>query len=91
MGDTLVNWILIPLMHFAQWVIALFPTADLDTVTAALGPLGQMVGYIALLNETFPITEGLAFVGIVIVIYTALYGVMLVRRIFSLIWPGAGS
>lgn len=87
----LMVWILKPLLTLGAWVVSLFPVADTTEVVAAVAPASRLVGWVMQLNAAFPVVELLAAVGFLLSVYVAMYAVMLVRRVFSLFWPGAGS
>ncbi len=84
-------WLITPLLRLLQSIIGLLPVADFEPLTAAVAPLTRLVSWVGKLNEAFPVTELLGALGVIAGVYVALYGVMLVRRVFSLFWPGAGS
>lgn len=87
MFDFIVDW----LMELALSIVEMFPVADVDGIAAAFEPLGRAISWVSQLNEFLPIVEALALFGVVISVVVALYVVMFARRLFSLVWPGAGS
>lgn len=87
----LLVWILEPIIAFALFIVSQMPVADVSRLTAAVAPAARLVAWMRLLDEVAPVTELLGAVGILVSVYVAMYGVMLVRRTFSLFWPGAGS
>lgn len=84
-------WCLKPFIMAAQWIVNLLPKVDYSGIAEHVGPVSRLLASAAQLNEAFPVTEGLIGLGLLLVVVVALYSVMLIRRIFSLLWPGAGS
>lgn len=85
------DWFLDWLIEVAISVVELFPLADVAELTDAIAPAGRFISWIAQLDEFIPISESMAMLGMLLSIVVALYVVMTARRVFSLIWPGAGS
>lgn len=84
-------WMLMPILGLVQWVVSRLPVADTAALHDRIAAAGRVVAWVLQLNECIPIVEALAVLTLLFGIWSALYGVMLVRRIFSLFWPGAGS
>lgn len=87
MWDSFVAWVI----SLAGGILELFPVVDMSEPESAFAQVGRLVAWIAKLNQAFPVVEGLTILGIVLGVVSVLYMVMLVRRVFSLLWPGAGS
>ena len=86
-----ILWLLRPFLALAGGVVTLLPEADVESLTLAVAPAGRVVSWMMKLNEATPIAELLGAIGVLVGVYVAMYGVMLVRRVVSLFWPGAGS
>lgn len=84
-------WILEKVLGIAGFIIRLFPVADLTDSWAILRSGQEFIRTVGLLNDYVPIVEVLAGIGLCLSTLGILYGVMVVRRTFSLVWPGAGS
>lgn len=87
-------WILTALIKLATWLIGLLPSfsaSQLSSWSSYFTSAGRIFGWLNALDPYLPIHEALIVFGFQLVIYSALYGVMGIRRVFSLIWPGAGS
>lgn len=88
---TIFYWILEQLLGAAHFIVRLFPVADLSDSWAVLRSGQELIRTVGALNEYFPIAEALAGIGLCLSTLAALYVVMVIRRTFSLVWPGAGS
>lgn len=84
-------WLLKPLLALGMVLVRMFPEADVTPLVDAVAPGARVVSWMMKLNEAMPIAELLGAIGIIAGVYGAMYGVMLVRRVVSLFWPGAGS
>lgn len=87
----LLMWIIEPLLNFARSILNTLPVADTAGLVEAVAPASRVIAWGVRMNAALPIAEVLAAFALVLGVYMALYGVMLVRRVFSLFWPGAGS
>lgn len=84
-------WLFEAMFSIVGWLIQQFPLIDWTPITDRLAGVGRVVGWIMQLNSFFPMVELIAAGTVLMTVWTVMYGVMTVRRIFSLIWPGAGS
>jgi len=84
-------WILEKIIELVGGIVRLFPLADLTEALEILRPGRELIQSFAWLNEYLPLAEVAIGIGLCLSTLLTLYGVMLVRRTFSLIWPGAGS
>lgn len=84
-------WILRPLLALANWLIGLFPSADVAGVTSKFEGVGRVYSWICQLDQAFPIKSLIVAIGVVLTVWGGMYAVMVIRRVFSLVWPGAGS
>lgn len=87
MIDELVAWVL----GLVATVVSWFPEADFTGIEEALYPAKRLICWLIGLNDSLPVFEALGAVGIIAGVSACLYVAMLIRRIFSLFWPGAGS
>ena len=79
------------LLRVVQSIVEMFPVADTSGLREFFAPAGRLIAWVQALNGAFPIAEVGVAVGLILGVYGAMYTVLTVRRLFSLIWPGAGS
>lgn len=87
----ILEWILDGIIGLATVVVGLFPDADLGPLLAFIEPANRLICWLLQLNEAFPVAEALIGFGLYLGVVGALSVVMLARRAFSMLWPGAGS
>lgn len=73
------------------WVLGLVPVADLTGLNAAKSAAIVGLRYAWALNSWFPFDTAIAALVVYLAVYNGAYLLMIVRRAFSLFWPGAGS
>jgi hypothetical protein len=78
-------------MSAAAALIDLFPHADTSGITTAIAGMGTAMKYVNTLNAWVPFSESLTALGIYMTVFLALHSANLVRRVYSMIWPGGGS
>lgn len=87
----MINDFIAFLVGVAENIIRMLPVADTTALVEFAAPAGRLIGWVLRLNEALPVVEMLTAVTLILSVYGALYVVMVVRRVFSLVWPGAGS
>lgn len=85
------KWAFQVFSNIASWIVSLLPDADLESLVAHMDGAARVFAWIDKLNDAFPVDHLLLAGGLLLSVYAALYAVMIIRRVFSLIWPGAGS
>ena len=89
--DDFLSRIFAVFVDLATWLVSLLPEVDASAFAEWVSPAQRLVCWLSLLDEAAPVTEVMVVFGAVGVIYGMMYGVMMIRRLFSLVWPGAGS
>lgn len=87
----IVNEIVHILCEVVEWFLHLLPLANMGQVSTAISSAGYAVGVMRALNEYVPVSEAITAATIYIGVYVAIHGFNAIRRVWSLIWPGAGG